>query len=181
MLLQNYFNIEDDTDRLRNVFVGAISPLLIGTSVLQTLSKLQRTLDPLDIEGLSRLWNNSSLNKDKSSEFLGLNFTQPSLEEWSNFVDQYFSFGHTLNNGNPDETNLRYYTLAYTLSATFKDSSIMLNVRPENEQRVPVRVIDLDTKDIGRLGRWRALDQEIVEVYGCVKHRKRCIDNYYDV
>ncbi|KZP12719.1 hypothetical protein FIBSPDRAFT_152408, partial [Athelia psychrophila] len=185
-LLQTQLDVGNDMGLLRDKFVATLLPLLVNTTVLHTLSKLQRTLDPLDIEGLSLLWNNSQSNTDDSVLSLGSKSTQPSIEEWSLFIERYLSPDRPLDHKNPDSANLRYYILAYLLSTTFKDCSIMLSVGSENDPGDdPVRVIDLDVKDINRFGKWRALDQEIVEACRCVVHMQYCIDsdtlnNLYD-
>ena len=180
-LLQSHLLAGADTNCLRDRFVAALLPLLNDTPVLRTLSRLQRTLDPLDIEGLSRLWNDSSPSKEEPTDWNTSNYMQPSVEEWSFFLDRYLSLGHSLDHDNPDKANLRYHMLAYLLSATFKDCSIMLNVNRENEQHNAVRVIDLDIKDIGRLAKWQKLDQEIVEAYTRVEHVKCCVDAHGDI
>lgn len=185
-LLQTQLDVGDDMGLLRDKFVATLLPLLVNTTVLHTLSKLQRTLDPLDIEGLSLLWNNSQSNTDDSVLSLGSKSAQPSIEEWSLFIERYLSPDRPLDHKNPDSANLRYYILAYLLSTTFKDCSIMLSVGSESDPGDdPVRVIDLDVKDINRFGKWRALDQEIVEACRCVVHMQYCIDsdtlnNLYD-
>lgn len=81
----------------------------------------------------------------------------------------------------PRIENLRYYLLAYLLSATFKDCSVIVKLdflRPgdNSEHEVyPVTVIDLDPKSLGRLRQWEELDREIVSSY-TVSDRKVCAD-----
>ena len=43
-------------DAISDVFASALIQPLLQTPILRILSDLQRNLDPLDIEGLSKLW-----------------------------------------------------------------------------------------------------------------------------
>ena len=56
----------------------------------------------------------------------------------------------------------RYYLLAYLLSATFKDCSIIIRGQEDNVKSVAATIIDLDSKDLGRMGKWEALDRNVV-------------------
>lgn len=145
-------------------FVEALLPLLIETPLLSTLSRLQRTLDPLDIEGLSKLWSHSHPGSP-----LGEGEPDPSLEEWDGFVRTYLSSGGT---------TLRYSILAYLLSATFKDCSIIL--RPGKDGgKGTITAIDLDPKSVSRLTKWEALDQEIVKNFtNIAEKREACVDTW---
>jgi len=161
----------------------------MGTSVLHILSKLQRTLDALDIEGLSRLWHKAQLESAHSQgEFLpsispiGVNSScltmpEPSISDWKDFLDTYISSHDELDHSAPDSANVRYYVLAYLLSATFKDCSIM--VRLTEAESNSVTVIDLDPKSINELCKWEKLDKRIVETYIGVEGRE-CIDDWKD-
>jgi inositol-pentakisphosphate 2-kinase len=86
----------------------------------------------------------------------------------------------------PKIEDLRYYLLAYLLSATFKDCSIIVKLdflKPgtQSAYRVhPVAVIDLDPKSLDRLQRWEQLDREIVFNYTPVE-RKICIDGWAEL
>lgn len=61
------------------------------------------------------------------------------------------------------EEELRYYILAYLMSATFKDCSIIIDMRADGEEKV--KVIDLDPKSVQRLEKWKKLDSEIALAY----------------
>lgn len=168
----------DGTENLRERFVATLLPLLINTTILKTLARLQRALDPLDIEGLSLLWNSLQSNTDNSGSVFGPELVQPSVEEWSHFVEKYLSSHSTLNHMEPSNANIRYYMLAYLLSATFKDCSIMVSIGPRNdESEDPIRVIDLDVKDINKFDTWWTLDQEIATAYRGVVHMRQCVDS----
>jgi len=57
----------------------------------------------------------------------------------------------------------RYYLLAYLLSATFKDCSIIIRGREDDVKSAAVTIIDLDSKDLGRMGKWEELDRSVVK------------------
>ncbi|KAJ7217091.1 inositol-pentakisphosphate 2-kinase [Mycena pura] len=138
---------------------SALLPVLINTPVLRTISRLQRTLDALDIEGLAALWGCAPGGAD------------PTLAEWGDFISTYLAAPAPSPPADP--AHLRYHVLAYILSATFKDCSVIVRV-PDGT----ASVIDLDVKDVGRLPRWERLDREIVAAYTAIpeKNRKCCLD-----
>lgn len=71
---------------------------------------------------------------------------------------------------------MRYRLLAYLLSASFKDCSLILRMRPE--QAATITVIDLDVKGIDRLAKWAKLDREIVDAYRGVVAPRVCVDGW---
>jgi inositol-pentakisphosphate 2-kinase len=183
---------------VREVFTDTILPLLTRTPVLQTLNRLQRTLDMLDIEGLSQLWNSwhRSTNPSAPVPHIGQDTLEPTVDEWNEFIDDYLAQAQkssqqievlpAIDTG----YQLRKYLLAYLLSATFKDCSIivrmdLLDTSQSSEVRVDpkrVTVIDLDPKSMTRLRKWEQLDAEIVSTYqaamGDSKTEKTCIDGW---
>jgi inositol-pentakisphosphate 2-kinase len=223
------------TGDMRENFCSALLPLLTGTPVLHTLSKLQRTLDSLDIEGLSKLWHeaeiSSPIQSSKYSAFFESTTTEPKAEpeaqtdghaqkpngrtnshpigvssvfleapepeisDWVAFIDKYLSSNRPKPaNGVPSVEDLRYYMLAYLLSATFKDCSIIVQmdilggspvptkeeVKADTKMQERVRIIDLDPKGMVRLQKWEKLDSEIVHAYAGVGTKKVCIDDWSD-
>uniref|UniRef100_D8PUZ6 Inositol-pentakisphosphate 2-kinase n=1 Tax=Schizophyllum commune (strain H4-8 / FGSC 9210) TaxID=578458 RepID=D8PUZ6_SCHCM len=192
----------------REAFADAILPLLTETPVLRTLSKLQRTLDVLDIEGLSRLWQYTEMMapayRTQFAQFfvppedeedynpptspLGvssqyLQEPEPTIDDWSSFLDTYLSPFIQIDHAAPVPEDLRFYLLAYLLSATFKDCSIIVRMDLLGGEQQPapvdpsrVTVIDLDPKSMKRLRKWEKLDQEIVEAYANVKDFRTCVD-----
>ncbi|KAI0748504.1 inositol-pentakisphosphate 2-kinase [Daedaleopsis nitida] len=167
-----------DTPALREVFTAVLLPLLLGTPVLRTLSTLQRTLDALDVEGLAQLW--AALRP--AGRALGKGEEDPDTDEWTRFVDAYQArqqagepVGAELAAEAQREEELRYRMAAYLLSASFKDCSIILRMRPG--QRGAVTVIDLDVKSIDRLSKWAKLDKEIVDAYKDMPPRN-CVDSW---
>lgn len=180
MLVDSNEEIEDKD--LREAFTQAIIPLLIRTPVLRILNKLQRTLDILDIEGLSQLWKQA-----QPSPPVGVGAPEPTLEEWSTFIDTYLSDA-TISHVDPKPEDLRHYLLGYLLSATFKDCSIIVRLNlidphAESSQDVDpskVTVIDLDPKSIDRLKKWEKLDTEIASKYAEVEemNRRTCVDDW---
>ncbi|KAJ7171990.1 inositol-pentakisphosphate 2-kinase, partial [Mycena filopes] len=141
----------------KEAVITALLPVLLNTPVLRTISRLQRTLDALDIEGLSPLCD------------LGPIGAQPTIAEWARFIDAYLAA--PTSPPPADAAHLRYHVLAYLLSATFKDCSILI--------RVPAgtaTVIDLDPKGVNRLRKWEQLDKEIVAHYATIPDSKVCLD-----
>ncbi|KAI0647391.1 inositol-pentakisphosphate 2-kinase [Trametes meyenii] len=180
----------DAVNELRDAFTRALVAPLLHTPVLRTLSTLQRTLDALDVEGLSALW--TRLHPDTPR--LGDGAPDPDIDEWARFVDAYAcrarrsaeDDGRDDLPATPDE--LRYRLLAYLLSASFKDCSIILRMAPargdaadggeqqQQQQETTVTVIDLDVKSIDRLAKWAKLDRAIVDAYRTVAVPRRCDD-----
>ncbi|TFK76372.1 hypothetical protein BDN72DRAFT_808825 [Pluteus cervinus] len=207
-MLDQGYDSEQSIDVLRDIFTAALLPLLKDTPVLHLLSKFQRTLDPLDIEGLSKLWsstqataatrfvnqNRSNSESPNASELapsspIGVateyfEVPEPTVDEWCNFIDTYLVQHPAMDHINPSPDNLRYYLLAYLLSATFKDCSVMLRLdllRPGAEnvsgEADRVKVIDLDPKSISRLRKWEKTDQEI-HLFNADQEPLGCIDQH---
>jgi inositol-pentakisphosphate 2-kinase len=192
--MQEYLGVSDlGGADLRDEFTSALLRVLTGTPVLRILSKLERTLDALDIEGLSSLWRSvthahlmgeqPSLLGTASNPSLGMGSEfwpsgMPAMSDWVDFLDTYLSpMGSKLDHSQPAPGNLRYYLQGYLLSATFKDCSIIIRVdrgQPTTPHRVTV--IDLDPKSVHRLQKWEKLDEEITQAYLDVDKPKRCID-----
>ncbi|KAG5634090.1 hypothetical protein H0H81_003448 [Sphagnurus paluster] len=207
-LIMAVLGTESGMDGIREGFVSALLPTLLNTSVLHTLSNLQRTLDVLDIEGLSQLWRQaetsnplyrakfgSSLEQTSSGNTSiptpclpfgvssdSIAFKEPTIDDWTEFLDIYTA-DTQIDHTNPTPENLRYYLLAYLLSATFKDCSIIVRLdrlrhtaTAQGIQPGQINVIDLDLKNIERLRKWEKIDQEIVNTYTLANARKTCID-----
>ena len=168
-----------------DLFAKTLIRPLIETPVLRMLSDLQCNLDMLDIEGLSKLWRlaesssplyrktflSQSSEMSSSSTLLGesspfISSPEPTLSDWVDFLDTYLSpTKPKLDHSNPLPENLRYYVLAYLLSATFKDCSIIVRLEfLRTTQEIPpgsVAVIDLDPKRMDKLKGWAELDMKI--------------------
>jgi inositol-pentakisphosphate 2-kinase len=198
------------TKQIRDAFTSALVRTLLKAPVLGTLSRLQRTLDVLDIEGLSKLWRMTEraapLYRTTFETFfaqpdgtspppttplgvssLFLSSPEPAIPDWVDFLGTYLSpFSSQLDYSNPKPENLRYYLLAYLLSATFKDCSIIVRLdflRPGVESKIEVKpntvtVIDLDPKSMDKLRGWEKLDKEIAGAYSTASSRKTCIDAF---
>ena len=175
-----------------DLFAKTLIRPLIETPVLRMLSELQCNLDMLDMEGLSKLWrlaeSSNSLYREsfvsQSPEMLSstlpctpigrsspfISSPEPTLSDWVDFLDTYLSPSKPkLDHSNPLPDNLRYYLLAYLLSATFKDCSIIVRLdflRTTEEIRPgSVAVIDLDPKRMDKLKGWEELDKKIASTY----------------
>jgi inositol-pentakisphosphate 2-kinase len=88
------------------------------------------------------------------------------MDEWVSFIGEYLA-----TNAQPDYTpedigspeakkRLRFYLMAYLMSATFKDCSVILRLGSGSGDRTTV--IDLDPKKIEKLRTWEVQDLEIV-------------------
>ncbi|TFL07289.1 inositol-pentakisphosphate 2-kinase [Pterulicium gracile] len=174
----------DDAEDIKASFVQAVVSILSTTPLLHLLSQLQRNLDALDIEGISSLWAKAHVSSPTGeSTVIGLDeeyipHPNPSIEEWCSFIDLYLSetFQASLDHDNPHIAHLKYYLLAYLLSATLKDCSIILRINPGEGHAM---VIDLDPKGLERLHKWEALDRSIVSHYAALdpNARKTCVDD----
>ncbi|KAH9928197.1 inositol-pentakisphosphate 2-kinase [Fomitopsis serialis] len=191
-------------DTLRTQFCDALLPFLLNTPVLRLLSFRQRTLDPLDIEGLSAFWGRIH-SDDESDPPLGFSEAEPTPEEWTRFIDKYLVVCDTCvgvkAEPEPNKAELRYHCLAYLLSATFKDCSLMIRMGnragtvsldggagdpvdadqqdPHTRAIAPseVKLIDLDIKSIKRLAKWEKLDREIATAHAQVEAPRTCVDS----
>jgi inositol-pentakisphosphate 2-kinase len=178
---------------VRDVFGKSLARPLLQTKILRILSDLQRNLDLLDIEGLSKLWKEAELAALEqhvgSVTPLGgksryIQISDPGLSDWTEVLDIYTSSRReNLDHTEPSIKDLRYYLLAHLLSATFKDCSIIvrldfLRLGDDFESDVgpdSVVVIDLDPKSMNKLKGWEELDREIVTAYAPAE-RKVCVD-----
>ncbi|GJE89480.1 inositol-pentakisphosphate 2-kinase [Phanerochaete sordida] len=173
---------------VRDAFVARVLPLLRETSVLRLLANLQRTLDPLDIEGLALLWSRAYASQEPGIALqtqspddgapdaspLGAGLSDPTIDDWKEFLDVYFAKNAQMDHDHPDAADLKYYCVAYLLSATFKDCSLILRI-PEDGAG-SITLIDLDVKPISRLAKWQQLDKEIVEGYKNAWKPRQCIE-----
>ncbi|KAG2148206.1 inositol-pentakisphosphate 2-kinase [Suillus bovinus] len=175
--LARFFTADKSTDlqNLRESFASFLAQALLDSPVLSLLSTLQRTLDILDIEGLSKLYTQTL--PGFPCDGLGSSVPDPSMEEWEDFVKVYQSDYHYWNHTIPSPGHLRHYLMAYLLSATFKDCSII--IRPKSAQigSFDIKIIDMDIKRMNRLGKWEKLDRQIVEYYKSSRSQRRCIDS----
>lgn len=154
---------------IKSKFLNALLPKVLHLPLLDRISALQCSLDPLDCEGLAKLVEISP----------SADFTQPTVEDWVLFVDTFLSSRHQ-KHSSFSPSNLRYHILSYVLSATFKDCSLVIpfNPYPADSESNGIKVIDLDIKSVDRIPSWLKLDEKIVKEYA--KHetrmRKTCIE-----
>jgi inositol-pentakisphosphate 2-kinase len=152
--------------------------ILMDHPVLAKLSEIQRSLDPLDIEGLSALVTGNPAPEYPNEPLPLLNapeiqaWEDPTLDEWRRFLDAYI---HNKLAGGPsgDPKNFkafthgisqkRYFSLAYALSATFKDCSIIIRGHEDDVKSATVTIIDLDSKSLKRIGKWEKLDRDVLK------------------
>jgi len=185
------------SSQLRSKFVETIVPILMEHAVLAKLSGIQRSLDQLDIEGLSTLitgkpageYPNEPLPIVDSAEVC--EEVDPCLSEWRRFLDTHF---HLKLNDKPSHprgfdalahgmSEKRYQLLSYLLCATFKDCSIVIRGHGDDAKSAMVSIIDLDAKAVGRMSRWERLDRDVVrcalEAEGVLSETEKrvCVDD----
>ncbi|THH12007.1 hypothetical protein EW145_g304 [Phellinidium pouzarii] len=158
---------DEREDKLIEYVVAALLPLLLGTPVLRSVARLQRMLDPLDIEGLFSLYDTYRATRNDDIPPLEKLFPDPTLDEWVDFVGSYRPLDSlaTLDRLESEHARLHFYTMAYLLSATFKDCSLMLQLERGEGKYDTITVIDLDPKSMSRLKRWAELDHDIATAY----------------
>jgi inositol-pentakisphosphate 2-kinase len=154
---------------IKSYFRNALIPQILHTPLLSRISTLQRSLDPLDCEGLAKL-----LEMSPSADL-----TQPTMEDWVSFVDTFLSSKHQ-RHSSFSPSNLRYHILSYVLSATFKDCSLIIPFNPYLADNVNkgIKIVDLDIKSVERIPRWLKLDEKIVKEYVKLdaEMRKICVE-----
>lgn len=167
---------------LQPLFVERLLPLLYDTVLLRTLATLQRSLDALDIEGLSALWSLNPSQDHQENIPVGWRSPEPTIDEWVSFTAEYLEGGceyDSFDLKKMESGRLRYWMLAYLMSATFKDCSMILRLYgDETDGKDTITAIDLDPKSVERLRQWGKQDREIVLAYkarGMVK--QPCIDD----
>ncbi|PSS36810.1 hypothetical protein PHLCEN_2v1354 [Hermanssonia centrifuga] len=173
---------------LRDAFTDAILPLLMDIPVLRVLSTLQRNLDALDVEGLSVLWSQAYASVNAQAVVdggaggslpvppLGTGLAEPTLEDWKAFLDIYLTKHANMDHDHPDAANIKYYCMAYLLSTSFKDCSIILRLPRDGANTVTV--IDLDVKPVDRMSKWEKLDKKIVQSYSSLSEPTHCVDQW---
>jgi inositol-pentakisphosphate 2-kinase len=171
---------ERNLREFRCEFIATIVDLLLESPVLDILSRHQRDLDVLDIEGISKLWRSSQLeSSDQPPAPIASTLSEPTISEWTEFLERYLAMHDRMDHLHPNSSDLRYYIYASLLSAGLKDSSLILRLEPRrtsSPSTPSVSVIDLDPKSVRRLRKWENLDKEIVEAYMSVELQKLCID-----
>lgn len=190
---------KSDTSDFRSQITRQALSALLKSSVLQDLYKLQRNLDPLDNEGLFKLFDlylqaqnqGEGASKHPAREKQGKkakservtfdeHFTQPTLKQWVAFVKEYNKdngrHGAALakkcfETDELDPSKLEYFLHAFLLSATFKDCSII--IRPSTGK---IMIIDTEPKQIKRIEKWRKQNQDMVNGYE--EDGSKCVDEH---
>jgi inositol-pentakisphosphate 2-kinase len=158
----------------------------MSSPLLSDLSQLQRSLDPVDIEGIqSLLHGTASGDAEKESVFANIDPRRPSAEDLIAFIDHWETWQSTaraidqLLRDTPPDRCLNQYMVAYTLSATFKDCSLIIRYRfqtpdrsdqqnTKGERRLEfesITLIDMDIKPMRNLAKWAQLDRTIWQAY----------------
>ncbi|GAA5999371.1 inositol-pentakisphosphate 2-kinase [Rhodotorula paludigena] len=190
-------------DGTRALLTDLLVSALFASPVLRTLATLQATLDAFDIEGLVSLIQacdtamRSSPANDLERNLASFAGAQPSLSDWRAFLARHLPLlsrtaqctslaeRHALRDGmaaslrraSEEAGSARDAVLAYLLSATLKDCSLIVRIplgarEPGPEQgdagegvQVQIKAIDLDPKPIRRLGKYWRMDGNIVECW----------------
>ncbi|KZV71837.1 hypothetical protein PENSPDRAFT_577031 [Peniophora sp. CONT] len=140
-----------DVETCREAFIARLLPALCTTPVIPLLASLQRRLDAL-------------------GEPLALSASypenEPTLEEWEAFTQRF----------QRDEVRAEDAPLAYMLSATFKDCSMIIGL-PDGKEPV-IKLVDLDVKSVSKFAYWIKLDKDIIASYGQLgeSERRVCVD-----
>ena len=107
----------------------------------------------------------------------------PSLDELQDFVASYDSIYCALDHSKLCPENIDTYLMAYLLSATFKDCSVIFRIhrsdisgQPSVDSPHAISIIDLDLKGVDRFEQWAHLDRQIVEYYRDTAQRKICVE-----
>jgi len=160
-------------ESIKSHFIYSLVPQLLCNPLLNRISVLQRTLDFLDCEGLAKLIEASPI----------ADLTQPVMEDWMSFVDTFLSQKHQ-KHPTFSPSDLRYHTLAYLLSATFKDCSLIIPLPPcpVDTESGGIKVIDLEIKRVDRIHHWMKLDEKIVKEYAKLESgmRRTCAEGPLD-
>ncbi|KAF8559733.1 hypothetical protein OG21DRAFT_1430813 [Imleria badia] len=177
---QSYSSLEEFLagTEVHEALATALFPLL-RTPALGTILDLQRSLDALDIEGLIKLHAMACPN----TKDLGAARGNPSLEELQDFVATYRSVYCALDHFKLSPENTDTYLIAYLLSASFKDCSVIFRIHESDVSGTPsvdfphaVSIIDLDLKGVERFEQWADLDSRIVEYNRDMAQRKLCVE-----
>lgn len=159
---------------------------LVKNQLLKRLAYLQRSLDPLDIEGLNKRIKEEKgidLLHTSDEELVSKLGGEITLKEYQDFVNTYLEHKSSIN---LEKAPLRELIIAYLLSASFKDCSmiITINQRPSTttfedggaeqvkefekkpKKDISAFLVDVDVKSITRLRRYARLDRDLVDSFG---------------
>jgi inositol-pentakisphosphate 2-kinase len=159
------------TRSLGDALVNRLTEVLLSSPLLGRLSFLQRHYDPCDIEGLGRIIPGlEHVESVADLASLGLDLANVGRNEWEAFLDSPLPPAPPPAESSPAPETLRSLLLAYLVSATFKDCSILLRMPPQFSRTGEVHAaagygrvaaVDLDPKPVQRLGHYVHLDQAI--------------------
>ena len=116
--------------------------------MLPRLAELQRTFDPLDVEGLDGRFAAAHGRSLEDAEYVDSEATVAELEAIAARFD-------------PATATLRELELAYVLSASLKDCSVFVRM-VEGEPAV-IKAVDVDMKQLAKLPTYARLDRSIRE------------------
>ncbi|KAG9315200.1 hypothetical protein JVU11DRAFT_4330 [Chiua virens] len=151
-----YWDFLPSVSEVHEAFVSALLPAL-QIHVLDTPSNLQRSLDALDIEGISKL----HVMGCPGARGLGAVGQNPTLEELQDFVASHHSVYCALDHSQLSPEHIDTYLRAYLLSGTPKDCPIIIRIHRsdisgESTSDCPhsIFIFDLDPKSADRFEQW---------------------------
>ena len=162
----------NDLDTPASSLCTSLAHALLASPLLRTLAQLQSSLDALDIEGLAELLLAHPSTRadlfvpaDRAPAEVATLGAQPALDEWESLLVRFgpaLALGREATAAALREGPPRDAVLAYLLSATLKDCSLIVRVPPPGSGGVTVKAIDLDPKPIVRMAKYARMDEEIV-------------------
>lgn len=159
-----------DMESLKRAMVETV----MSSNLFNDLSRLQRTLDPIDIEGLQEIYHTAKGEDVRQNGLVVFNEEEPSAEELKTLFNKLDRRSAVADN--TTDWSLRELLLAYAVSATFKDCSVIIRYRRiepcsgvgiSTNQLIEesATIIDLDLKPMSNLNKWAKLDRAIWQAY----------------
>jgi inositol-pentakisphosphate 2-kinase len=152
--------------------IRQLTDAILSTPVFDRLRTLQRTYDPCDIEGLAQFIPGlEHVESVQDLQSLGVDLGRIEKQDWETVIGTPPILADYSSSSSPEHGALRKLAIAYLVSATFKDCSVMIHmprqVFDDGAQRVEPRIaaIDLDLKPAEKLGRYFRLDRAIWTAY----------------
>ncbi|KAJ2482347.1 hypothetical protein IWW56_001134 [Coemansia sp. RSA 2131] len=130
-----------------------LTQILLKELILVRLQRLQRELDPRDIEGVFPVY-------ERAIECGELSANEPSVDDWVEAVRLFETQA---------ERSDKQVVLEYLLSTVLKDVSVMVMIKQwpvDGEMpEYKIAVVDTEPKKLAKMARYRDLSQDIVDNY----------------
>ncbi|KAI8342754.1 inositol-pentakisphosphate 2-kinase [Chlamydoabsidia padenii] len=166
-----------DQDTWMEQAIDLLTGILLDDPILQTLKRLQQSLDEYDVEGIYPLYGKHGQQ------------TTHTIDQWKIVVQHFLNRQSQIIDGkqpddvmSPEQEELqRLYE--YVLSMTFKDCSVMIcltkdyqsNNKSDTRRTMPghtttysglqyqIKVVDVDMKKLNKIPYWFDLDRRIIQ------------------